>query len=102
MHRYKHGKAKNGPKGGKDKSHKQAIAIGLSKAQKMQEGTAQKKPLARRCRFLWALPAGAPLFARPIFSTSIKVADHLSYYAQRFRRRAQWRLLPHPDGGIRS
>ncbi len=36
MHRYKKGKAKSGPggKGGKVKSRKQAIAIGLSKARK--------------------------------------------------------------------
>ena len=36
MHRYKRGKAKSGPggKGGKVKSRKQAIAIGLSKARK--------------------------------------------------------------------
>jgi hypothetical protein len=34
MHRYKRGKAKSGPRGrgGKVKSRKQAIAIGLSKA----------------------------------------------------------------------
>jgi hypothetical protein len=36
MHRYKKGKAKSGPggKGGKVKSRKQAIAIGLSEARK--------------------------------------------------------------------
>jgi hypothetical protein len=36
MHRYKKGKARSGPggKGGKVKSRKQAIAIGLSKARK--------------------------------------------------------------------
>jgi hypothetical protein len=36
MHRYKRGTAKSGPggKGGKVKSRKQAIAIGLSKARK--------------------------------------------------------------------
>jgi hypothetical protein len=36
MHRYKQGTAKSGPggKGGKVKSRKQAIAIGLSKARK--------------------------------------------------------------------
>jgi hypothetical protein len=33
MHRYKRGKAKSGP-GGKVKSRKQAIAVGLSKARK--------------------------------------------------------------------
>jgi hypothetical protein len=35
MHRYKRGKAKSGPRGrgGKVKSRKQAVAIGLSKAQ---------------------------------------------------------------------
>jgi hypothetical protein len=36
MHRYKRGTAKSGPggKGGKVKSRKQAIAVGLSKARK--------------------------------------------------------------------
>jgi hypothetical protein len=36
MHRYKQGKAESGPggRGGKVKSRKQAIAIGLSKARK--------------------------------------------------------------------
>lgn len=40
MHRYKKGAAKSG-KGGKAKSRKQAIAIGLSKARKRQESPAQ-------------------------------------------------------------
>ena len=46
MHRYKRGKAKSGPggKGGKVKSRKQAIAIGLSKARKK----GKKVPRRRR------------------------------------------------------
>lgn len=34
MHRYKHGTARSGSHGGRVKSRKQAIAIGLSKARK--------------------------------------------------------------------
>jgi hypothetical protein len=46
MHRYKRGKAKSGPggKGGKVKSRKQAIAIGLSKARKKGKKVPRKKP----------------------------------------------------------
>jgi hypothetical protein len=45
MKRYKKGKAKSGPggKGGKVKSRKQAIAIGLSKARKKGKKVPQKK-----------------------------------------------------------
>jgi len=45
MHRYKKGKAKSGPKGkgGKVKSKKQAIAIGLSKARKKGKKVPKKK-----------------------------------------------------------
>jgi Family of unknown function (DUF6496) len=45
MHRYKHGKAKSGRggKGGKVKSRKQAIAIGLSKARKKGKKVPKKK-----------------------------------------------------------
>jgi hypothetical protein len=45
MHRYKKGKAKSGPggKGGKVKSRKQAIAIGLSKARKKGKKVPKKK-----------------------------------------------------------
>jgi hypothetical protein len=45
MHRYKHGTAKSGPggKGGKVKSRKQAIAIGLSKARKKGNKVPRKK-----------------------------------------------------------
>jgi uncharacterized protein DUF6496 len=45
MHRYKRGKAKSGPggKGGKVKSRKQAIAIGLSKARKKGKKIPRKK-----------------------------------------------------------
>src|SRR5712671_3397180 len=45
MHRYKRGKAKSGPggKGGKVKSRKQAIAIGLSKARKKGKKVPKKK-----------------------------------------------------------
>jgi hypothetical protein len=45
MHRYKRGKAKSGPggKGGKVKSRKQAIAIGLSKARKKGKKAPKKK-----------------------------------------------------------
>jgi hypothetical protein len=42
MHRYKKGKAKSGP-GGKVKSRKQAIAIGLSKARKKGKKVPRKK-----------------------------------------------------------
>ncbi len=42
MHRYKRGSAKSG-KGGKVKSPKQAIAIGLSKARKKGEKVPKKK-----------------------------------------------------------
>jgi Family of unknown function (DUF6496) len=45
MHRYKRGTAKSGPggKGGKVKSRKQAIAIGLSKAQKKGKRVPKKR-----------------------------------------------------------
>ena len=45
MHRYKRGTAKSGPggKGGKVKSRKQAIAIGLSKARKKGKKVPRKK-----------------------------------------------------------
>ena len=45
MHRYKGGKAKSGRggKGGKVKSRKQAIAIGLSKARKKGKKVPRKK-----------------------------------------------------------
>jgi hypothetical protein len=45
MHRYKQGKAKSGRsgKGGKVKSRKQAIAIGLSKARKKGKKVPRKK-----------------------------------------------------------
>jgi hypothetical protein len=45
MHRYKKGAAKSGPggKGGKVKSRKQAIAIGLSKARKKGKKVPKKK-----------------------------------------------------------
>jgi len=45
MHRYKKGTAKSGRggKGGKDKSRKQAIAIGLSKARKKGKKVPKKK-----------------------------------------------------------
>jgi Family of unknown function (DUF6496) len=45
MHRYKRGKAKSGPggKGGRVKSRKQAIAIGLSKARKNGKKVPNKK-----------------------------------------------------------
>ena len=44
-HRYKRGTAKSGPggKGGKVKSRKQAIAIGLSKARKKGKKVPKKK-----------------------------------------------------------
>jgi len=47
MDRYKRGKAKSGPggKGGKVKSRKQAIAIGLSKARKKGKKVPRKKKL---------------------------------------------------------
>jgi uncharacterized protein DUF6496 len=45
MHRSKRGKAKSGPsgKGGKVKSRKQAIAIGLSKARKKGKKVPKKR-----------------------------------------------------------
>lgn len=45
MHRYKRGKARSGPggRGGKVKSRKQAIAIGLSKARKKGKKVPAKK-----------------------------------------------------------
>jgi Family of unknown function (DUF6496) len=45
MHRYKRGTAKSGPggKGGKVKSRKQAIAIGLSKARKKGKKVPRKR-----------------------------------------------------------
>jgi hypothetical protein len=45
MHRYKRGTAKSGPggKGGRVKSRKQAIAIGLSKARKKGKHVPRKK-----------------------------------------------------------
>ena len=45
MHEYKRGKAKSGPggKGGKVKSRKQAIAIGLSKARKKGKKVPKRK-----------------------------------------------------------
>ena len=45
MHRYKRGTAKSGPggKGGRVKSRKQAIAIGLSKARKKGKNVPRKK-----------------------------------------------------------
>ena len=45
IHRYKRGEAKSGPggKGGKVKSRKQAIAIGLSKARKKGKKVPRKK-----------------------------------------------------------
>jgi hypothetical protein len=45
MHRYKRGKAKSGKggRGGKVKSRKQAIAIGLSKARKKGKKVPKKK-----------------------------------------------------------
>jgi hypothetical protein len=47
MHRFKRGKAKSGPggKGGKVKSRKQAIAIGLSKARKEGKKVPEKEVL---------------------------------------------------------
>ena len=51
MHRYKRGTAKSGPggKGGRVKSRKQAIAIGLSKARK--EGKRVPKKRRRSASF---------------------------------------------------
>jgi hypothetical protein len=45
MHRYKRGTARSGPggKGGKVKSRKQAVAIGLSKARKEGKKVPRKK-----------------------------------------------------------
>ena len=45
MHEFKHGELKSGPggKGGKVKSRKQAIAIGLSKARKKGKKVPRKK-----------------------------------------------------------
>jgi hypothetical protein len=50
MHRYKRGTAKSGPggRGGKVKSRKQAIAIGLSKARKKGKNVPAKR--ARRSK----------------------------------------------------
>lgn len=55
MHEYKHGKLKSGKrgKGGKVKSRKQAIAIGLSEARKSgakipKKGKSSKKSTSRR------------------------------------------------------
>jgi hypothetical protein len=52
MRRYKRGKAKSGlgGKGGKVKSRKQAIAIGLSKARKKGKKVPKKKSLRRQLR----------------------------------------------------
>jgi hypothetical protein len=46
MRRYKGGTARSGPggKGGKVKSRKQAIAIGLSKARKKRKKVPRKRP----------------------------------------------------------
>ena len=51
MRRYKKGTAKSGPggKGGKVKSRKQAIAIGLSKSQE-REKSPEKEVVALTCR----------------------------------------------------
>jgi Family of unknown function (DUF6496) len=48
MHRYKSGKARSGPggKGGKVKSRKQAVAIGLSKARKQGKKVPRRKKAA--------------------------------------------------------
>jgi hypothetical protein len=43
MRRYKRGTARSGGKGGKVKSRKQAIAIGLSKARKQGKKVPRKK-----------------------------------------------------------
>jgi hypothetical protein len=43
VHKYKKGKQKSGQKGGKAKSRKQAIAIGLSKARKKGAKVPKKK-----------------------------------------------------------
>ena len=45
MHRYRRGTAKSGPggKGGKIKSKKQAVAVGLSKARKAGKKVPKKK-----------------------------------------------------------
>jgi len=43
MRRYKKGTARSGRKGGRVKSRKQAIAIGLSKARKKGEKVPKKK-----------------------------------------------------------
>jgi Family of unknown function (DUF6496) len=50
MHRYKKGSAKSGPggKGGKVKSRKQAIAIGLSKARKKGKKIPKKRTGTKR------------------------------------------------------
>jgi len=50
MHRYKKGTAKSGRggKGGKVKSRKQAIAIGLSKARKKGKKVPKKKKKKKR------------------------------------------------------
>lgn len=46
MHRYKRGTARSGPggRGGKVKSRKQAVAIGLSKARKAGKKVPRKAP----------------------------------------------------------
>jgi uncharacterized protein DUF6496 len=58
MHRNKRGTAKSGPggKGGKVKSRKQAIAIGLSKARKEGKKVPRKKSglTDRLCKCHWA------------------------------------------------
>lgn len=43
MHKYKGGKLKSGGKGGKAKSRKQAVAIGLSEARKKGAKVPRKK-----------------------------------------------------------
>ena len=43
VHKFKRGKQKSGKKGGKAKSRKQAIAIGLSKARKKGAKVPKKK-----------------------------------------------------------
>jgi hypothetical protein len=50
IHRYKRGSAKSGPggKGGKVKSRKQAVAIGLSKARKEGKKVPPKKAARKR------------------------------------------------------
>jgi hypothetical protein len=52
MHAFKKGKLKSGPggKGGKVKSRKQAIAIGLSEARKKGKKVPKKAPTKKRAR----------------------------------------------------